>query len=262
MLQIQNLHVEINHQEVLKGINLSISEHEVHALFGPNGCGKSVLISTIMGYPEFKITQGGIFFNGVRINDMSIDERVKSGICAMEQRPPTVKGVKLSNLAKMILQMRGANPEIISELSEKYKMNKFLDRDINDGFSGGEIKKSEMFLLILAKPSFVILDEPDSGVDPEQLKTIGKMINQSLNVKDLSGERCKTGDRSSAIIATHSAAILDYVQTDKAHVMIDGQIKCSGNSLLLMNQIRGYGYDYCTKCQRSNHKDDEKKSVS
>ena len=122
MLRVQNLHVEINHQEVLKGINLFIPEHEVHALFGPNGCGKSVLISTIMGYPEFKITQGEIFFNDVCLNDLNIDERVKLGISAMEQRPPTVRGVKLGNLAEMILQMKGEKLQIITELSNKYKM--------------------------------------------------------------------------------------------------------------------------------------------
>jgi Fe-S cluster assembly ATP-binding protein len=258
MLEIQDLHVAIDKKEILKGINLTIPDHEVHALFGPNGCGKSVFISTIMGYPEFKITGGKIYFNQKCINDLSIDERVKLGIGAMEQRPPTVRGVKLGTLAEMILQMKGETLQGISEISKRYEMDRFFDREINDGFSGGEIKKSEMFLLMIANPSFVILDEPDSGVDPEQLKTIGNMINQSLHITELPGERCKTGDRSSSIIATHSAAILDYVQTDKAHVMIDGQIKCSGNSLLLMNQIRGYGYDYCVKCQQSIDNNEKK----
>lgn len=255
MLTISDLHVEINNKKVLKGINLTIPDHEVHALFGPNGSGKSVLIYTIMGYPEYQITEGEIFFNGIKINDLKIDERVKLGISAMEQRPPTIKGVKLMNLANIILGMGGKDLQTVTDLSEKFEMNKFFDRDINDGFSGGEIKRSEMFLLILARPTFVILDEPDSGVDPEHLKTIGKMINQSLNIKDMPGERCKPGEKNSGIIATHSAAVLDYVYTDKAHVMIDGEIKCSGNSMLIMNQIREYGYEYCIRCQKSNNND-------
>lgn len=253
MLKIKNLHVNVKGKKVLKGINLIIPDHEVHALFGPNGSGKSVLISTIMGYPEYQITKGEILFNGAEINNLDINERVKLGISAMEQRPPTIKGVKLGNLANMIVGMGEKNIQSVTDLSEKYEMNIFLDRDINDGFSGGEMKKAELFLLLLARPSFIVLDEPDSGVDPEHLRTIGKMINQSLNIKDLPGELCRSKKKFSGIIATHSAAILDYVFTDKAHIMIDGQIKCSGNSTSMMNQIREYGYEYCIKCQQSNN---------
>jgi Fe-S cluster assembly ATP-binding protein len=167
----------------------------------------------------------------------------------MEQHPPTIKGVKLGNLANMILQIGGKDIQIVPDLSEKYEVNRFLNRDINDGFSYGEMKKTELFLLLLAQPFFIIFDEPDSGVDPEHLKTIGKMINQSLNIKDLPGELCRSMKKFSGIIATHSAAVLDYVFTDKAHIMMDGQIKCSGNSALMMNQVREYGYEYCIKCQ-------------
>ncbi|NCC73040.1 MAG: ATP-binding cassette domain-containing protein [Sphingobacteriia bacterium] len=257
MLIITDLHVEINHKEVLKGINLSVPEHEVHALFGPNGSGKSVLISVIMGYPEFQITKGEIVFNGIRINNLTIDERVRMGISAMEQRPPVIKGVTLGKLAEMMVRTAKRNVNDITGLSGQYDMNRFLGRDINDGFSGGEIKKAEMFSLILARPSFVILDEPDSGVDPEHLKTIGKMINQSLNIRDIPGERCKQWDKNSGIIATHSAAVLDYVHTDKAHIMIDGQIKCTGNTVVLMTQIRDYGYEYCIKCQKTLNDDNK-----
>ncbi len=251
MFKISNLHVAVDGKEVLKGINLTIPDNEVHALFGPNGSGKSVLMSTIMGYPEYEVTNGEILYNGELINDMEIDQRVRLGISALEQRPPTIKGVKLGSLADMILHNRKYDDFNLKELTERFDMDKFLYRNINDGFSGGEIKKSEIFLLIIAHPSFVILDEPDSGVDPEHLKTIGQMINQSLNINDTPRHRGNQGIRKSGLIATHSAAILDYIHTDKAHVLVDGKMKCSGSPCIMMNQIREKGYEYCIRCQQS-----------
>lgn len=253
MLHINDLHVAINDKEVLRGINLTIPDHEVHALFGPNGSGKSVLISTIMGYPEYRITQGEIFYNGKKLNDMAIEERVKSGISALEQRPPVIKGVKLGNLTNIMVQNNPSGHSTVSEIAEQFGMDRFLSRDINDGFSGGEIKKSEIFLLITAQPDFIILDEPDSGVDPEHLRLIGKMINKSLSIHDLPGQSCKTSKRKSGLIATHSASVLDYVHTDKAHILVDGVLKCSGNPSIMMDQIREYGYAYCIKCQQSEN---------
>jgi Fe-S cluster assembly ATP-binding protein len=251
MLKIVNLHVEVAGQGVLKGINLTIPDHEVHALFGPNGSGKSVLISTIMGYPEYEITEGEILYNGESIKDMRIDERVNLGISALEQRPPTIKGIKIGDLANIILQNSSKNDFKITELIEHFEMDKFLDRNINEGFSGGEIKKSEIFLLIIAQPNFIILDEPDSGVDPEHLRIIGQMINESLNLKRVPGRQFNMGMRKSGLIATHSAAILDYIHTDKAHILVNGKIKCSGNPGIMMDQIKENGYDYCIKCQQN-----------
>ncbi len=250
MLEIKNLHVNVEGNEVLKGINLTIPDNEVHALFGPNGSGKSVLISTIMGYPEYEITKGEILYNGELINEKKIDERVRLGISALEQRPPTIKGVRLGSLANMILQNGNYNDINYKELIEHFEMDKFLDRNINEGFSGGEIKKSEIFLLILIQPSFVILDEPDSGVDPEHLKTIGQMINQSLSIKAIEQKEGKN-IRKSGLITTHSASILDYIHTDKAHILVDGKIKCTGNPGIMMKQIREKGYEYCIRYQKS-----------
>ena len=251
MLEISNLHVEVESKEILKGVDLSIPEHQVHALFGPNGSGKSVLISTIMGYPGYQITEGEILYNGNDISELKIDQRVKLGISALEQRPPTIKGVKLENLINMILQNGSNNQSQADELTEQFGMGRFLNRDINDGFSGGEIKKSEILLLIMAQPSFILLDEPDSGVDPEHLKVVSKMITKALNSgndiwKEFSDESLKKG----GIIATHSAAILDYIHTDKAHIMLDGKIKCSGSPEIMIDQIRQHGYEYCIKCQQ------------
>ncbi len=252
MLTISDLHVEVEGKEILKGIDLNVPDHEVHALFGPNGSGKSVLISTIMGYPEYEITKGQISYKNQSINNMGIDERVKLGISFLEQRPPTIKGVKLGDLANIILQNNSGKKKDLKtdELIERFGMNKFLNRNINEGFSGGEIKKSEIFLLIITQPGFIILDEPDSGVDPEHLKTIGQMINESLNLKKAQ-EQHLLKMRRSGLIATHSAAILDYLHTDKAHILVDGKIKCSGNPGIMMDQIREHGYEYCIKCQQN-----------
>jgi Fe-S cluster assembly ATP-binding protein len=246
MLCINNLYVEVESKKILKGVNLQIPNNEVHSLFGPNGSGKSVLISTIMGYPEYKITQGEITYNNTNINELDIDERVELGLGISEQRPPTIKGLKLRNLMELLSKNKSCTDELI----ERYDLEKFLDRNINDGLSGGEIKKSELFLTLLSRPSFLILDEPDSGVDPEHLKRISEMINEALQ-RNKSGELKNIG-RNSGLIATHSASILDYVHTDKAHIMLNGKICCSGNPQIMMDQIRKHGYNFCISCQQSN----------
>ena len=251
MLKINNLHVNIENKEVLKGVNLEIPHNEVHSLFGPNGSGKSVLISTIMGYPEYEITSGEILFNGQNINQLSIDERVKLGIGVSEQRPPTIKGVKLRNLIELLMPGEIQDETFRKGMLERFNMDKFLDRNINDGLSGGETKKSELFLLMLARPEFLILDEPDSGVDPEHLKKIGAMINETLQKKIQGNELCNPYGRNSGLIATHSAVILEYVHTDKAHIMLDGKIHCSGNPAVMMDQIKSNGYSYCINCHQN-----------
>lgn len=252
MLVINDLHVEVQNSLILKGVNLEIPDNEVHSLFGPNGSGKSVLISTLMGYPEYNIIKGEIIYNNQNICQLSIDERVKLGMGISEQRPPTVKGIKLKNLVDLILPSNEHNRKLKEQVVQKFNIENFLDREINDGLSGGEIKKSELFLLLLTKPKFLILDEPDSGVDPEQLKNIGTMINDTIQEKGRTEIKCPSVFRNSGLIATHSAAILNYIHTDKAHVMLDGKIKCSGNPCIMMEQIKTYGYAYCVKCQQNN----------
>jgi Fe-S cluster assembly ATP-binding protein len=249
MLTINDLYVKVENKEVLKGVNLHIPDNEVHALFGANGSGKSVLISTVMGYPEYEITQGEIIYNGQNINQLSIDVRAKLGLGISEQRPPTIKGVKLRSLVELLTSEKSYGEYYRKEIQERFNMEQFLDRNINDGLSGGEIKKSELFLLLMTKPDFLILDEPDSGVDPEHLKKIGAMINEILQ-KESDG--CAPTTRNSGLIATHSAIILNYVYTDKAHVMLDGKIRCDGNPAVLMEQIQRHGYTYCVKCQQNN----------
>ncbi len=252
MLTINNLHVTIGYKEVLKGVNLHIPNNEVHALFGANGSGKSVLISTIMGYPDYKVTQGEILFNGENITELDINERVELGLGVSEQRPPTINGVKLRNLLELLAPEKMQDDVYMEELEKEFNMEQFLDRNINDGLSGGEIKKSELFLLLMTRPEFLILDEPDSGVDPEHLKKIGTMINEILHKGN---NQCSPVARNSGLIATHSAVILDYVHTDKAHIMLDGKIRCSGNPAVMMEQIRANGYQYCIQCQKNNQEE-------
>lgn len=252
MLVVNNLHVEVQKSLILKGVNLEIPDNEVHSLFGPNGSGKSVLISALMGYPEYKITTGEILYNNQNICDLSINERVKLGIGISEQRPPTVKGIKLKNLVDLILPPNENNYELREQTVKLFNTKNFLDREINDGLSGGEIKRSELFLLRLIKPNFMILDKPDSGVDPEQLKNIGSIINDTLQGADGSDVKYPPVYKNSGLIATHSAAILNYVHTDKAHIMLNGKIKCSGNPFIMMEQIKTHGYAYCIECQHNN----------
>lgn len=249
MLTINDLHVNIEKKEILKGVNLSIPDNEVHALFGANGSGKSVLISTIMGYPEYEISCGEILFNGQNINQLSINERVQLGLGISEQRPPTIKGVKLRNLVELLAPGKMQDEKFREEIQKRFNMEQFLNRNINDGLSGGEIKKSELFLLLMTKPEFLILDEPDSGVDPEHLKKTGAFINEILHKEN---SECNPLARNSGLIATHSAVILNYVHTDKAHIMLEGKIQCSGNPAVMMEQIQKYGYKYCIKCHNDN----------
>ncbi len=205
-----------------------------------------------MGYPEYEVTEGEILFNGQNITELDIDERVKMGIGVSEQRPPVIKGVKLRNLVDLLAPGKMQDKTFLQEIQERFNMEQFLDRNINDGLSGGEVKKSELFLLMLTKPEFLILDEPDSGVDPEHLKKIGAMINETLQ-KETPGNYKIPGNpliRNSGLIATHSASILNYVYTDKAHIMLNGKIHCSGNPGVMMEQIRANGYQYCIECQR------------
>ncbi|WP_170302514.1 ABC transporter ATP-binding protein [Desulfosarcina widdelii] len=251
MLSVIDLQVSVRGKRILHDVNLHIPRGEVHALFGPNGSGKSVMMMTIMGYPEYEIRKGRIVFDGRDVTRMSLDERSRLGIGISEQRPPTIKGVKLSNMVKLIASVKQLSDAHTSSIASAVDINRFLNRDINDGLSGGESKQTELFLLLLANPQLLILDEPDSGVDPEQLLKIGRLIHTSLRNNPPGGDkrggypdaRIKAG-----LISTHSAEILEYVQTDKAHLMMDGKIKCSGSPNLMMDHIRKQGYAYCVSC--------------
>ena len=239
MLRITNLHVEAGGRKILRGVDLTVEEGETCILFGPNGSGKSTLLSTIMGYSTCKVTEGSIVFRGKDITGMSVDERARMGIGMMMQRPPNIFGVKLGDLVKAA----SANPGVI-EQADDFKMSGFLDRDINVGFSGGEIKRSELLQLTAQKPEFILLDEPESGVDLESIDLIGEKVRELLD-KD-GGEARR---RVSSLVITHTGQILDYIGADRGYVMKNGRIDYSGKPYDLFRHIKQHGYGECEECR-------------
>ena len=241
MLDIKNLHVKVGDKEVLHDINLHIGEGETHVLLGPNGSGKTTLLMTIMGYSQYTITDGKIIFKGEDVTKMKAHERAKRGIGMLFQRPPTISGLKLGKLLTAISRTKN---EDISELAKSLHMDKFLGRDINKGFSGGEIKRSEVLQLTIQNPDFLMLDEPESGVDIENISLIGNAIGSLLEKDKRIVKRQKSG-----LVITHTGYILDYLETDRGHVMCDGQIKCHGNPREIMKDIKERGYRECLECR-------------
>ncbi len=242
MLVINELEVEIGGKKILKNINLTIKEGEVHALFGPNGIGKTSLLNTIMGISGYKITKGEIFFKGIKINDLSIDERARLGIGMLFQKPPVVKGVKMEQLVKLA-SGSSLQEEEIEILADELQLREFLSRDVNLGFSGGEVKRAEVLQLLAQSPDLALLDEPESGVDIENISILGYALNRLLQ-KDLPiSERKK-----SALIITHTGHILKYVVADVGHVMLDGRIICTGNPEEILHDIKKFGYKECELC--------------
>jgi Fe-S cluster assembly ATP-binding protein len=241
MLHIEDLHVNVGEKEVLHDINLDIKEGETHVLLGPNGSGKTTLLMTIMGFSNYTITDGKILFKGEDVTKMHAHERAHRGIGMLFQRPPTISGLKLGKLLTAI--SRKKNEDILG-LAQSVHMDKFLERDINKGFSGGEIKRSEVLQLMIQNPDFIMLDEPESGVDLENISLMGTAIGSLLEKDKHTINREKSG-----LIITHTGYILDYVETDRGHVMCDGQIKCHGNPREILKDIKQHGYKECLECR-------------
>ena len=244
ILEVRRLCVKVGGNEILHDLDLSIPEGEVHALLGPNASGKTTLMMAIMGYPEYEITKGQVFFDGEDITELDIAKRAKLGIGFSQQRPPTIAGVKLRQLLDFLVGKAPERAQEIDKLVKTFQMEGFLDRDINSGLSGGEIKRCELFQLLVTRPKFVMMDEPESGVDLEALAIVGSMVNALL-----SKEHARPVHRKAGLVVTHTASILDYVYTDRAHIMLDGHIGCSGNPHILLNQIREHGYEECIRCE-------------
>ncbi|MEN6609314.1 MAG: ABC transporter ATP-binding protein [Methanoregulaceae archaeon] len=241
MLEVRNLYVKVGDREVLHGINLHIKNGETHVLMGPNGSGKSTLLMTLMGFSNYEITQGTILFRGKDVTRMPIHERAKLGMGIMFQRPPTISGLKLG---KLLAASSGKKPEEIAALAKTVHMDTFLERDINKGFSGGEIKRSEVLQLMLQNPDFIMLDEPESGVDLENISLIGNAIGSLLEKEKHHRDRVKAG-----LIITHTGYILDYIDADLGHVMCEGEIKCHGNPREILRDIKSRGYKECLECR-------------
>ena len=249
ILEIKDLCVEVEGQEILHDVNLIIPAGEVHALLGPNGSGKTTLMMTIIGYPEYRVTRGRVLFDGQDLAELDITERARLGIGVSQQRPPTIARVKLRQVLDFAVAQAPQRAQEIDELAQIFQMEPFVERDVNAGLSGGEIKRTELFQLLVTRPGFVMMDEPDSGVDLEAMNIIGDMTNELL----ARNHATRPTERKAGLIITHTGNILDHVHADKAHVMVEGCIGCSGNPQILLDQIREYGYEECINCELRRH---------
>jgi len=244
MLEIKQLAIAVDGREILHDINLRIGIGETHILFGPNGSGKTTLLMAIMGFPRYRVTKGNIIFKGKDITGLPIDERARLGIGMSFQRPPVVRGVKTHDMVGVSMKGRAAEARI-GRLAERANMTELLHRDINYGFSGGEIKRSELMQLLAQRPQLTLLDEPESGVDLVSIALIGELINELLE-KD-----CPMRSRKCAgLIITHTGHILDYVNARTGYVMLDGRIGCEGDPREILATVKEMGYKECAKCLR------------
>jgi Fe-S cluster assembly ATP-binding protein len=250
MLKIDNLHVHVGGKEVLKGINLQIEEGETFILFGPNGSGKTTLLMTLMGFSGYEVTSGAIMFLGQDITRMPTFERSRLGIGMSFQRPPTIDGLKTRHLVQMCTRGRDAD---IEHMARQVNFEQFLERDINSGFSGGEIKRSELLQLMAQAPKLVLFDEPESGVDLENMKLIGRTIRKLLQGgieprPEASMKELKAEVNTSGLIITHTGYILDYVNADRGHVMYNGVLCCQARPGDILEHITKFGYKECVRC--------------
>jgi Fe-S cluster assembly ATP-binding protein len=241
MLEVEDLWVGIDDKEVLKGVNLKIPVGETHILFGKNGSGKSTLLMSIMGFARYRVEQGKIFLQGRDITHLPTYERARLGLGLAFQRPPTIRGVKTAD----ILRACAGGRTQVQALAAAYDFTPFLEREINYGFSGGEIKRSELLQLLAQDPTLVMLDEPESGVDMENLQVVGEIIGKLLQKDRRRPRREKSG-----LIITHTGFILDYLNADTGYIMSKGRLLCSGNPREILEHIKKFGYVECEKCGR------------
>ncbi len=243
MLEINNLHASVDGKQILKGIDLNVSPGEVHAIMGPNGSGKSTLSTVIAGHEDFEIDKGEILFQDEDLVDFNTEERAHKGIFLSFQYPVEIPGVSVTNFIKTsINQMRKANGldempanvmlKKIREKSDLLKIDsKFLSRSLNEGFSGGEKKRNEIFQMAMLEPKVAILDETDSGLDIDALKIVANGVNMLRN------------DDTAVVLITHYQRLLDYIVPDFVHVLSDGKIVKSGNKNLAI-KLEAKGYDW------------------
>lgn len=235
LLEVKNLSVAVEGKTILNNVSFKVEEGETVCLFGPNGAGKSTLLYTLIGYPNYEIVSGEILFKGKVINNLPVNERVKLGIGIAFQHPPKLIGVKLKDLLE--LAKNGVDEQELSELIDRLKMREFIDRDVNYGFSGGEMKRAEILQLAALKPEFLLLDEPDSGVDVENVELLGREIQRLL-------------EKSSGLIITHIGYILNFIKADRAIVLYNGKIACEGDPYKILKDIKDKGYKACLECAK------------
>ncbi|WP_300569316.1 Fe-S cluster assembly ATPase SufC [Flavobacterium sp.] len=250
MLSIKNLHASIEDKEILKGINLEVKAGEVHAIMGPNGAGKSTLSSIIAGNENYEVTQGEIFLEGQDISELAPEERAHKGVFLSFQYPVEIPGVSVTNFMKTAInETRKANNQeempanemlkLIREKSELLEIDrKFLSRSLNEGFSGGEKKRNEIFQMAMLDPKLAILDETDSGLDIDALRIVANGVNK-LKSKD-----------NAVIVITHYQRLLEYIVPDFVHVLYDGKIVKSGGAALAL-ELEEKGYDWIKQEQEA-----------
>ncbi len=249
MLLIEDLQVALADKVILQHIDLEIEKGETHILFGPNGSGKTSLLMTIMGYPQYRVIHGKITFKGEDITHMPIDGRAKLGIGMSYQRPPTINGLKTRQMVHIC-----AGGEIDEDaLAEKVNFKDFLDRDLNAGFSGGEIKRSELLQLMAQDPDLMLFDEPESGVDMENIylvgQTIATLLQKDLHPADTKSKmQMKMEREKMGLIITHTGYILDYVAADKGQVLYNGRLSCVSNPRDILGCVGESGYEECVRC--------------
>lgn len=238
LLAIEDLWVEVGEKPVLRGLDLTIPNGEVHILFGPNGSGKSTLLSAIMGLPGYRITRGSIAFRGRRIDGLAANEIAELGVGLAFQHPPAIRGVALETFIRTI-DHSGASEAAFHSLH----LDSHRRRELNCGFSGGELKRSEILKLYAQSPELILLDEPESGVDLENLAVITEAINCILDKHQPLRLRRRGG-----LIISHAGFILNYVEANLGHIILDGRIACSGNPHEMFEEIRKEGYQRCVEC--------------
>jgi|YelNatPaOPRAMG01_1025707.scaffolds.fasta_scaffold03543_14 Fe-S cluster assembly ATP-binding protein len=240
LLDVKDLTVEVEGKEVLHNVTLSIGFGEAALLMGPNGSGKSSLIYSILGHPRYVIRNGSIRFDGRDITYMPTEERAQLGLGVSFQFPPKIRGVTLRSLARMLTS---GGEEEVEKVASFLNLTSFLDRDVHVGFSGGEVKRAELFFLLLQKPALSLIDEPDSGVDVENIVTVGSAINELLGATLVNARA-----RPSALIVTHTGHISRYVLTQRTYLMQRGTIICYGETEGLVNDVLRHGFDWCAQC--------------
>ena len=240
ILEIKNLHVEIEGKPILKGVNLNVDHGEIHALMGPNGNGKSTLLAAIMGHPKYTVTQGTIVYKGHNLLEMEVDERAKAGLFLGLQYPLEINGVTNSDFLKAAINTRRESPiplfsfiKTLEGAISKLEMKSDLaHRYVNEGFSGGEKKRNEILQMMLLKPELAMLDEIDSGLDVDALKVVAKAINDQMASSDMG-----------LMLVSHYERFYQLVPPSHTHVLIDGKIVVSGGKELV-TKIDEQGYDW------------------
>jgi Fe-S cluster assembly ATP-binding protein len=238
-LEIRDLHVRIEEREILKGVDLDISRGEIHALMGPNGSGKSTLASTLLGHPSYEITEGTIAFMGEDITEAEPHERAKAGLFLAFQYPVSIPGVSVANFLRMAINAKREQPiqvkEFRTDLQHAIELldvdRTFTSRHLNDGFSGGEKKRAEILQMAMLKPEVAILDETDSGLDIDALRTVAEGVQKLHDEQGLG-----------ALIITHYQRILHYVKPEFVHILMDGRIVLEGG-VELVERLEREGYD-------------------